>query len=477
MIIALYCISGIYCFFVLFLALLAKRGGCIEKKSGIRGVFAGIGEYIFSKKGASFLYSGQVRMILKAMNPAKDINKIIRMYYAQKTGDILLLLSCLLLLVNAYAYSSENDSILSGGNNLLRGGYSEGGTEVSLIASYEGEEVSRQIDYELLPRTYPYEDVSKMADDLLGRIEDMILAGNSDIDNISQDLYLPEKVQGYPFGLYWESSSYSLVDDTGAVGNEKLKEPECVTLTVHLSYREDEWEKSFPVTVVPRVLSEEEVFLARAGEELRGIDESQQTLESMTLPDTLLGRKVSWSIKKDAVIFWLMPFAFLLSALLFFLKDRDLEKNMNKRRERIEESYPEFVSRFELLFGAGLSIRSIFARISAQGEKDSDLALELKVLTRDLGNGIPERQAIERFGQRLQSPIYIKFSGLLIGNLKKGNADLLKLLRKEAQEALRIRKNLAKKKGEEAGTKLLFPMMMMLGVVMAVIILPAFMSL
>lgn len=320
MIIALYCISGIYCFFVLFLALLAKRGGCIEKKSGIRGVFAGIGEYIFSKKGASFLYSGQVRMILKAMNPAKDINKIIRMYYAQKTGDILLLLSCLLLLVNAYAYSSENDSILSGGNNLLRGGYSEGGTEVSLIASYEGEEVSRQIDYELLPRTYPYEDVSKMADDLLGRIEDMILAGNSDIDNISQDLYLPEKVQGYPFGLYWESSSYSLVDDTGAVGNEKLKEPECVTLTVHLSYREDEWEKSFPVTVVPRVLSEEEVFLARAGEELRGIDESQQTLESMTLPDTLLGRKVSWSIKKDAVIFWLMPFAFLLSALLFFSK-------------------------------------------------------------------------------------------------------------------------------------------------------------
>ena len=83
---------------------------------------------------------------------------------------------------------------------------------------------------------------------------------------------------------------------------------------------------------------------------------------------------------------------------------------------------------------------------------------------------------IERFGQRLQSTVYIKFSGLLIGNLKKGNADLLKLLREEAQEALRMRRNLAKKKGEEAGTKLLFPMMLMLGVVMAVIILPAFMS-
>ncbi len=476
MIVALYCISGIFCFFMLFLALLAKRGGCIEKGSGIRGAFTGIGEYIFSKRSASQLYSGHVRMILKAMNPAKDVNKIIKQYYAQKTGDILLLLTCMLLLVSAYAYSSENDSIFSGDNSLIRGGYSDDAAKVSLIASYEDEEVSRQIDYELLPRKYPYEEVSKMAEDLLGRIEEMILAGNSDIENISRDLYLPEKVQGYPFRLYWESSSYSLVDDTGIVGNEKLKEPECVTLTVHLSYREDEWEKSFPVTVVPKILSEEELFLVKAGEELKVIDERQQTLEKMTLPDTLLGRKVSWGIKKDEMIFWLMPAVFFLAALLFLLKDRDLEKGMVKRRERIEEDYPEFVSRFELLFGAGLSIRSIFARMSDQTDEDSELVLELKVLTRDLGNGIPERQAIERFGQRLQSTVYIKFSGLLIGNLKKGNADLLKLLREEAQEALRMRRNLAKKKGEEAGTKLLFPMMLMLGVVMAVIILPAFMS-
>jgi len=42
--------------------------------------------------------------------------------------------------------------------------------------------------------------------------------------------------------------------------------------------------------------------------------------------------------------------------------------------------------------------------------------------------------------------------------------------------AFELRKNLAKKLGEEAGTKLLLPLFMMLGVVMVMIVVPAFLS-
>ncbi len=42
--------------------------------------------------------------------------------------------------------------------------------------------------------------------------------------------------------------------------------------------------------------------------------------------------------------------------------------------------------------------------------------------------------------------------------------------------AFEQRKNMAKRLGEEAGTKLLFPLFLMLGVVMAMIVLPAFLS-
>lgn len=50
------------------------------------------------------------------------------------------------------------------------------------------------------------------------------------------------------------------------------------------------------------------------------------------------------------------------------------------------------------------------------------------------------------------------------------------LLEQEAEEAFEERKNSAKKLGEEAGTKLLFPMLLMLGIVIAIIMVPALLS-
>lgn len=50
---------------------------------------------------------------------------------------------------------------------------------------------------------------------------------------------------------------------------------------------------------------------------------------------------------------------------------------------------------------------------------------------------------------------YLKLASLLSQNVKKGTTDILKLLEQESQSAFEQHKNLAKKKGEEAGTKLL----------------------
>ena len=52
----------------------------------------------------------------------------------------------------------------------------------------------------------------------------------------------------------------------------------------------------------------------------------------------------------------------------------------------------------------------------------------------------------------------------------------MKLLELEAIDAFEERKNMAKKYGEEAGTKMLFPMIVMLVVVMGIIMLPAVMA-
>ena len=65
---------------------------------------------------------------------------------------------------------------------------------------------------------------------------------------------------------------------------------------------------------------------------------------------------------------------------------------------------------------------------------------------------------------------------LLVSGQKIGNRNLMDKLEEEAERVFLERKNTARKLGEEASTKLLIPMMLMLMVVMGIVIVPAFLS-
>ena len=91
-------------------------------------------------------------------------------------------------------------------------------------------------------------------------------------------------------------------------------------------------------------------------------------------------------------------------------------------------------------------------------------------------SGIPEAECYERFGSRCGLQLYLKFGSLLSQNLKKGTKGLRDVLYTESAVAFENRKREARKKGEEAGTKLLVPMFMMLGDVLLIVVVPAFLS-
>lgn len=99
---------------------------------------------------------------------------------------------------------------------------------------------------------------------------------------------------------------------------------------------------------------------------------------------------------------------------------------------------------------------------------------EMLVSVRDMEHGMSEARAYELFGKRTGLLQYMKFCTLIVQNLRKGSDDLLRVLDYEAADAFRERKENAKALGEEAGTKLLLPMMLMLVVVFALILYAAF---
>ena len=79
-----------------------------------------------------------------------------------------------------------------------------------------------------------------------------------------------------------------------------------------------------------------------------------------------------------------------------------------------------------------------------------------------LVNGMPEGTAYREFGRRCKLQPYLKLSSVLEQNRKAGTKNLRAILRTEMEDAFEMRKNLARRMGEEAGTKLLAPLFLML---------------
>ena len=100
----------------------------------------------------------------------------------------------------------------------------------------------------------------------------------------------------------------------------------------------------------------------------------------------------------------------------------------------------------------------------------------MKVTLNEMQSGVTEAESYERFGRRCKVQEYVKFGALLSQNLRKGTKGLVQLLRIDALQAFEERKTRARRLGEEAGTKLLLPMFLMLSVVLVIVVVPAFLS-
>lgn len=172
------------------------------------------------------------------------------------------------------------------------------------------------------------------------------------------------------------------------------------------------------------------------------------------------------------------------AALLFFLSRKQKAGEKEKqRREQLKKDYPELISKLLLLLQAGLVSRSALSRIAADyqrdlknGKNEKAAYEEVCVLCAEMAKGIGEADAYLRFGKRCVLPNYRTLSVLLIQNIKKGGTGLIETLEREIVDAQEDKKRTARIEGEKASIRLLLPMAMMLAVVLAVMIIPAFLS-
>ena len=213
--------------------------------------------------------------------------------------------------------------------------------------------------------------------------------------------------------------------------------------------------------------------IERVEDALFQLEQETRTDEALVLPEQL--GEVGISLQKQEhgqAMTWVI-FGIVLAAALPVWLYAKWKEERKKRNNVLMELYPSFVNRLWLLLGSGMTVQTGIRQILSEMEKDWLLRRELEYAMHQLDTGSEESCVYEQLGRRLELPEYYQLLQHISQYIRMGTKDLRNLMEQELQPALEKRRELAKKIGEEASTKLLFPMILLLVLVMVMIVYPA----
>ena len=467
---------------------LPAEGGSVPE--GIEKLFMKTAAYVyrrFIKKNRLFLKSPgrrNVRENLQRLDSEADINKSLNAYYIKKISIVLIIIVLGSMLSLLSCYSAVRKNSLTKNGELIREDYGKGEKRAKLVATDENGEKLGDFDVSISETEYSEVEANELFLKMQEDLSKIILSENKDLNHVKSDLELPTRIKGYPFEISWKSDNIDVLSSSGEVANDDIFfESTKVMLKATLKYRTLKYEQKYDITVMPRDFSEDEILSRELEASIRDIEETTRTNDRFSLPSNTEGIRVFWKEVTDENSIMLLIMSLIAAASVFIAGDKELNKKVEYRRKQMILEYPAFVSRLVLYMGSGMSVRAIFSRFSdeykvreSEGGKRSFLYEEIVKSCHELESGVPEINVYERLGARCGSQQYARLVTLLAQNLKKGNSEMMTLLREESDKATMERMSYARKLGEEAGTKLLVPMVMMLFIVMVVIMVPAYLS-
>ena len=352
---------------------------------------------------------------------------------------------------------------------LLRPESGQEAREETLVAD-DGEKKT-PVTVSVAARERTEEELETLFAEAMKEIEQKLKGDNESLSCVRKALYMPASLQNGQVAVSWSCDQPEYVSYDGTLGENIPKNGVTVCLEASLEcQRQVRWYRK-SVTVCP---PEDADGLSEVLLEADRI----KTGQYYELPRSLDGRELRWYRQQ------MNPAPLLAAVVLFiglFLPLRKQEAQIRQKkqyRECLLREYPRLVSQLTLYLGAGMSLPQAFSCIAdteTRGSQDI-LQKECALMVREMARGVPAGEAIQRFGDRSGLWEYRAFCGMLLQNRQKGNDKLLTMLQNEAEKAFAERQRRARITGNEAGTKLLMPMAMMLVVVLLIVLFPAIVS-
>lgn len=297
---------------------------------------------------------------------------------------------------------------------------------------------------------------------------------NDSLDAVTKPLYMPSSAEGGEIVVSWSSDCPEILSYDGSLGEEIPKAGKTVQLEAVLSG--DGMADRFTAQVF--VLPLEDNSLQGRLKEALQMENPEETKATYMLPATLGGQPLLWYKKGNDPALYVAGAILAVGVLLPWHRKEQQKEARKKYQASLLKMYPTLVSQLVLYMGAGMSISQTFRRIAEgkKGRQPGALEQECQHFIRELAQGVPEQEALYRMGERSGLWEYRTFCGMLIQNRSRGNDSLLPMLQAEAQKAFAERQRRARVLGNEAGTRLLMPMMLMLVVVLLLVLFPAITS-
>jgi Flp pilus assembly protein TadB len=205
--------------------------------------------------------------------------------------------------------------------------------------------------------------------------------------------------------------------------------------------------------------------------------------DMVSLPDsTSSGIRLNWKMPGNFSLPALIVILLLIGFAVYKSRYALVDKAVERWREGVRRDFPGFLSKLLLLLNAGLVITSAITRIADdysvhRKEGEERYFYEELCGMRDRMRASNTTLTVEfadmaaRSGQRE----VMRFSTILADNIDRGNA-LAEKLSQESRTLWTARKKIAEEKGRLAETKLTFPMVLQLLVIILITVTPAVMN-
>lgn len=160
----------------------------------------------------------------------------------------------------------------------------------------------------------------------------------------------------------------------------------------------------------------------------------------------------------------------LVPVILAVFTKLKIDAKIKEQHEQILLDYPNVLSKMALLINAGMILREAWVSVSESGS--GKLYLEMQNATKKIENGYSDLQAYEELAEACKVNEIKKFVSIICQNVQKGSSELTHVLKELSVDAWTLKKNVAKMRGDNAGSKLIIPVMISFAAILMMIMVP-----